>query len=171
MAIQIQELIDNLIQQFEGNVGNVEESYGMTTIQVRKASIFEVIKYLKDEKSFILLTDVCGMHFPDNDEDMQFAVVYHIHNLFENIRLRLRVFLPAENPEVESMNALFSSVNWQERETFDFFGIKFTNHPNLVRILNMDEMEVFPLRKEFPLEDGGRTDKDDRFFGRSIHNE
>ena len=171
MAIQIQELIDNLIQQFEGNVGNVEESYGMTTIQVRKASIFEVIKYLKDEKSFILLTDVCGMHFPDNDEDMQFAVVYHIHNLFENIRLRLRVFLPAENPEVESMNALFSSANWQERETFDFFGIKFTNHPNLVRILNMDEMEVFPLRKEFPLEDGGRTDKDDRFFGRSIHNE
>ena len=171
MAIQIQELIDNLIQQFEGNVGNVEESYGMTTIQVRKASIFEVIKYLKDEKSFILLTDVCGMHFPDNDEDMQFAVVYHIHNLFENIRLRLRVFLPAENPEVESMNALFSSANWQERETFDFFGIKFTNHPNLVRILNMDEMEVFPLRKEFPLEDGGRTDKDDRFFGRTIHNE
>lgn len=171
MAIEIHEIIESLSQQFEGNVGNVEESYSMTTIQVRKASIFEVIKYLKEEKSFTLLTDVCGMHFPDNESDMQFAVVYHIHNLFENIRLRLRVFLPAENPEVDSMVALFSSANWQERETFDFFGIKFTNHPNLVRILNMDEMEVFPLRKEFPLEDAGRTDKDDRFFGRTIHNE
>lgn len=171
MAIEIQEIIENLNQQFEGKVGNVEESYGMTTVQVRKSSIFEVIEYLKNEKAFTLLTDVCGMHFPDNEPEMQFAVVYHIHNLFENIRLRLRVFLPAENPEVESMVALFSSANWQERETFDFFGIKFKNHPNLVRILNMDEMEVFPLRKEFPLEDAGRVDKDDRFFGRTIHNE
>ena len=94
-----------------------------------------------------------------------------LRNLFKNIRLRLRVFLPASHPEVDSMSAVFSSANWQERETYDFFGIIFTNHPNLVRILNMDEMEVFPLRKEFPLEDAGRVDKDDRFFGRSIHNE
>lgn len=171
MAITTQEVIDNILLRFEGNVGNVEESYGMATLQVRKASIYEVIGYLKNEQSFTLLTDVCGMHFPDNESEMQFAVVYHIHNLFENIRLRLRVFLPAENPEVDSMVGLFLSANWQERETYDFFGIIFKNHPNLVRILNMDEMEAFPLRKEFPLEDAGRIDKDDRFFGRSIHNE
>ncbi|HUH73243.1 MAG TPA: NADH-quinone oxidoreductase subunit C [Chitinophagales bacterium] len=171
MEVDKQKVVDSLIQQFEGNVGNIEETYGLTTLQVRKSSIFEVIKYLKEEQSFTLLTDVCGMHFPDNDPEMQFAVVYHIHNLFKNIRLRLRVFLPADNPEVDSMVDVFSSANWQERETYDFFGIIFKNHPNLVRILNMDEMEVFPLRKEFPLEDGGRIDKDDRFFGRSIHNE
>lgn len=169
--MDVQQVLDSLSQRFEGQFGNVEESYGMTTIQVRKAAIFEVIQYLKDELSFTFLTDVCGMHFPDNEEEMRFATVYHIHNLFENIRLRLRVFLPEANPEVDSMTPLFSSANWQERETFDFFGIRFTNHPNLVRILNMDEMEVFPMRKEFPLEDAGRTDKDDRFFGRTIHNE
>ena len=171
MEIELQQVVDSLNLKFEGNLGNIEESYGMTTLQVRKASIFEVVEYLKKEQSFTLLTDICGMHFPDNEEEMQFAVVYHIHNLFKNIRLRLRVFLPAGNPEVDSMVALFSSANWQERETYDFFGIKFKNHPNLVRILNMDEMEAFPLRKEFPLEDAGRVDKDDRFFGRTIHNE
>lgn len=169
--MDVQQVLENLNQRFEGNVGNVEESYGMTTLQVRKSSIVEVIQYLKEELSFTLLTDICGMHFPDNDEEMRFAVVYHIHNLFENVRLRLRVFLPEGNPEVDSMTPVFASANWQERETYDFFGIRFTNHPNLVRILNMDEMEVFPLRKEFPLEDAGRTDKDDRFFGRTIHNE
>jgi NADH-quinone oxidoreductase subunit C len=171
MEVEKQQVVDSLIQQFEGQLGNIEETYGMTTLQVRKSAILKVVEYLKNEQSFTLLTDVCGMHFPDNDQEMQFAVVYHIHNLFKNIRLRLRVFLPADHPEVDSMSAVFSSANWQERETYDFFGIIFTNHPNLVRILNMDEMEVFPLRKEFPLEDAGRVDKDDRFFGRSIHNE
>ena len=171
MEVEKQQVVDSLIQQFEGQLGNIEESYGMTTLQVRKSAILKVVEYLKNEQSFTLLTDVCGMHFPDNDPEMQFAVVYHIHNLFKNIRLRLRVFLPASHPEVDSMSAVFSSANWQERETYDFFGIIFTNHPNLVRILNMDEMEVFPLRKEFPLEDAGRVDKDDRYFGRSIHNE
>lgn len=171
MATDIQQVLSRLNEQFEGHLGNVEESYGITTIQVRKAYIFEVIKYLKEEQSFILLTDIAGVHFPDNDPEMRFAVVYHIHNLFDNVRLRLRVFLPEENPEIDSMVPLFESANWQERETYDFFGIIFKNHPNLKRILNMDEMEIFPMRKEYPMEDGGRVDIDDRFFGRSIHNE
>ncbi len=71
------------------------------------------------------------------------------------------------NSSFDSVVDLFKSANWQERETYDFYGIKFKNHPQLKRILNMDEMESFPLRKEFPLEDQGRTDKDDRFFGRT----
>jgi NADH-quinone oxidoreductase subunit C len=57
-----------------------------------------------------------------------------------------------------------------EREAYDFYGIIFTGHPDLRRILNMDEMVSFPMRKEFPLEDGGRTDKDDRYFGREPQN-
>ncbi|MCO5248933.1 MAG: NADH-quinone oxidoreductase subunit C [Chitinophagales bacterium] len=171
MALNIQQVIDQLDSRFAGQFGNVESSYGMTTIQVRKSAIFDIVKFLKEELSFILLTDVCGAHFPDNDLDMRFAAIYHLHNLVENVRIRMRVFLPEENPEVDSMTPLFESANWQERETYDFFGIRFINHPNMTRILNMDEMEVFPLRKEYPLEDAGRADKDDRFFGRTIHNE
>ncbi|MCO5233523.1 MAG: NADH-quinone oxidoreductase subunit C [Chitinophagales bacterium] len=166
-----QEVIDQLSQRFEGHIGNLEETCGLTTIQVRRAYIFEVIKFLKEDLSFNFLTDLCAVHFPDNDEEMRFAMVYHIHNLFENLRLRLRVFLPESDLTIDSMTPLFASANWQERETYDFFGVIFNGHPNLVRIMNMDEMEVFPMRKEFPMEDAGRVDKDDRFFGRTIHNE
>jgi NADH-quinone oxidoreductase subunit C len=172
MALSNQRVQEKLLLQFEGQLGNFSEPYGFLTFQVKKEALIEVVKFLRDdnEMRFTFLTDICGVHFPDNDPDAQFAVVYHLHNLFDNVRIRLRVFL-AENEPVDSLIPLFASANWMERETYDFFGILFNGHPNLKRILNMDEMEVFPLRKEFPLEDAGRTDKDDRFFGRTIHNE
>jgi NADH-quinone oxidoreductase subunit C len=64
------------------------------------------------------------------------------------------------------VTSLYAAANWMERETFDFYGIIFTGHPNLRRILNADEMDYFPLRKEFPLEDATRSDKEDKYFGR-----
>lgn len=172
MALDNQKIQERLSAVFEGKVGNFSDPYGLLSVQVKKDALIEVVSFLKDdpEMRFIFLTDLCGVHFPDNDPEMQFSVVYHLHNLFDNVRIRLRVFL-AENETVDSLTPLFASANWMERETYDFFGITFKGHPNLVRILNMDEMTVFPLRKEFPLEDAGRTDKDDRFFGRTIHND
>jgi NADH-quinone oxidoreductase subunit C len=89
-----------------------------------------------------------------------------LHNLNENVRLRYKVFTDIEKPDVFSATALFSAANWMERETYDFFGVNFIGHPNLKRILNVDEMEYFPLRKEYPLEDQKRTDKDNEMFGR-----
>ena len=98
------------------------------------------------------------------------GVVYMFHSLASNTKIRLKVFVPVENPLVPSMTSHFNSANWMERETYDFYGIIFKGHPQLKRILNMDEMTVFPMRREFPLEDAGRTDKDDRFFGRTQNN-
>jgi NADH-quinone oxidoreductase subunit C len=92
--------------------------------------------------------------------------VYHLHNLEENYRLRVKAWLNISNPEIASATSIWKGANWMERETYDFFGVVFTGHPDLRRILNVDHMEVFPLRKEFPLEDSTREDKDDRFFGR-----
>ena len=127
---------------------------------------------MKEDESlnFHFLTDLCGVHYPDNDEDHQYAVVYHMHNWIENVRIRVTTYLKGDTPEVQTVIDLFAGANWMERETWDFYGIIFKGHPQLKRLLNMDEMVSFPMRKEFPLEDSGRTDKDDRFFGRTVAN-
>ncbi len=95
--------------------------------------------------------------------------MYHLHNWYENKRIRIKTFLNA-TPEIKTISNIFPSSNWMEREAYDFYGINFVGHPQLKRILNMDEMISFPMRKEFPMEDSGRTDKDDRFFGRTTTN-
>jgi NADH-quinone oxidoreductase subunit C len=82
------------------------------------------------------------------------------------MRIRVKTFTSKEYPDVSSVTEIFSAANWMERETYDFYGINFVGHPNLIRILNVEYLDYFPLRKEYPLEDATRTDKDDRFFGR-----
>ena len=96
----------------------------------------------------------------------ELVVVYHLHNFSENIRIRYSVAASVAEPQIFTATKLFESANWMERETYDFFGVNFVGHPNLKRILNVDEMDYFPLRKEFPLEDQTRIDKDDEMFGR-----
>jgi NADH-quinone oxidoreductase subunit C len=78
----------------------------------------------------------------------------------------MKVFAPIEKPNVYTATGLFKGANWMERETYDFYGVNFVGHPNLKRVLNVDEMDYHPLRKEFPLEDQTRIDKDDEMFGR-----
>jgi NADH-quinone oxidoreductase subunit C len=90
--------------------------------------------------------------------------VYHLHNWYENKRIKIKTYLNGENSRNKNNFKYFLCANWMERETYDFYGINFIGHPQLKRILNMDEMISFPMRKEFPMEDSGRTDKDDRFF-------
>lgn len=167
-----EEIKEKLTGKFGEAVTAFEEPWGMLTFEVERSKAIEVMQYLKEDDSlgFTFLTDVCGVHYPDNDIERQFAVVYHMHNWVANVRVRFKAFLNGENPEVESATRLFESANWQERETYDFYGIVFTGHPDLKRILNMDEMVSFPMRKEFPMEDANRTDKDDRYFGRIPQN-
>ena len=92
--------------------------------------------------------------------------MYQLHNMVSNQRLRLKIYLPIENPVVKSLTAVFPAANWMERETYDFYGVIFEGHPNLKRILNVDDMIIFPMRKEYPLEDQIRVDKNDAMFGR-----
>lgn len=127
----------------------------------------QVLQFLHDDEQlrFRFLTDLTGVHFPDRKGE-ELSVVYHLHNMMDGIRLRLKTYVPIEKPDVFSVTELYSAANWMERETYDFFGINFVGHPDLRRILNVDEMEHFPMRKEFPLEDPTRTDKDDEMFGR-----
>lgn len=172
MALENTVIQNKLTHKFDTLVSEFVQLHDILTFEVNADSILDVMKFLKEDSElrFNFLTDVCGIHYPDNDANRQFTVVYHMHNWYDNVRIRIKCFLNADNPEIDTVTGLFLSANWQERETYDFYGIIFKGHPQLKRILNMDEMVSFPMRKEFPLEDGGRTDKDDRFFGRTTDN-
>jgi NADH-quinone oxidoreductase subunit C len=156
-----------LVEKFEGQVSGFEEPYGMLTFEVPKEMNLKVLNYLYDDDQlkFRFLTDLCAVHYQGQGEK-ELAVVYHLHNLEDNVRIRVKVFTTMDKPNIYTATGLFSSANWMERETYDFYGINFVGHPNLKRILNVDEMDYFPLRKQYPLEDQSRVDKDDEMFGR-----
>ncbi len=167
MALTNDIIKQKLVEKFGESVSGFEEPYGMLTFEAPKDMNLKVMQFLFDDEqlAFRFLTDICAVHYPD-DKGRELAVVYHLHNLVDNVRIRFKVFTAIESPDVFTATQLFSSANWMERETFDFYGVNFVGHPNLKRILNVDEMEYFPMRKEFPLEDQVRIDKDDEMFGR-----
>ena len=157
-------IIENLSMQFGSGVMTVDTSSDMPCLVVSRSEIHDVIQYMKEHEGFDFLTDLTGVHYPDRE--LSLGVVYHMHNLHMNLRFRLKTFVPQDNPSVRTVTDLFSAANWMERETYDFYGILFEGHPNLKRILNVEYMDYFPMRKEYPLEDPTRDDKDDRYFGR-----
>lgn len=160
-------LITGLLKdRFREGILTVDTATDMPTVTVSKEVVHEVIRFLKEdpETGFGFLTTLCGIHYPD--QPLPFGVICHMHNLEKNIRVRIKTFLPANDLHIPTMTDLFSAANWMERETYDFYGILFDGHPNLIRILNVEYLDYFPMRKEYPLEDPTRADKDNRFFGR-----
>lgn len=162
------ELIKNkLTAHFGDQVFDFDEPYGLLSFTAEKDINLKVLNFLLNdaELGFIFLTDLCGVHYPDN-KGKELAVVYHLHNLKENVRVRFKVFTDIEKPDVFTATGVFATANWLERETYDFYGVNFVGHPNLKRIMNVEEMDYHPMRKQYPLEDQSRVDKDDAMFGR-----
>ncbi|WP_278352883.1 NADH-quinone oxidoreductase subunit C [Chryseobacterium gleum] len=159
-------VLEAITREFPESVISSSEPYGMLTIEVKKEDSKKIIHYLKDSSLEInFLTDICGIHYPEFPEK-EIGVVYHLHNMMTNFRLRLKIFMSRENIEVDSLTDLYAGANWMERETYDFYGIKFKGHPDLRPILNMEDLGYHPMLKEYRLEDGTRTDKNDSMFGR-----
>lgn len=161
------DILEALETKFPGQVTEQSEPYGLLTFECEKGTVQQILYFLKTDAklNFNFLTDLTAVHYPEN-EKKEFAVVYHLHSFTNNVRLRLKVFLDKNSLSIPSATRLWEGANWMERETFDFFGINFEGHPDLRRILNVDDMAVFPMRKEHPLEDPNRVDKKDYFFGR-----
>lgn len=167
MTLTNETVKQRLIEKFDGQVTNFDEPYGMLTFEAPKDLNLKVLQFLydDDELKFRFLTDLQAVHYPDQ-AGRELAVVYHLHNLVDNLRIRFKVFTDISQPDVFTATNLFSAANWMERETYDYYGVNFVGHPNLRRILNADEMDYFPMRKEYPLEEQTRVDKDDEMFGR-----
>lgn len=160
-------VLARLQEKFGEAITNHDEPYGFLTIEIRADKAHDLISWLKtdDVLKMSFLTLIGATHFP-NDKGREICVNYHLHSFVHNVRLRVRAFLPIETPNIQSITDIYVGADWQERETYDFFGVIFEGHPNLTRILNEDSMDYFPMRKEYHLEDATREDKDDRFFGR-----
>jgi len=167
MAVTNETVRQLLTAKFGENIYDWDEPYGMLTFASHKDLNLKILQFLFDDTTlqFRFLTDLCAVHYPEKKGE-EIAVVYHLHNLVDNIRIRFKVFTDINKPDIFSATALYASANWMERETYDFYGVNFIGHPNLVRILNADEMDYFPMRKEYPLEEQTRVDKDDEMFGR-----
>ncbi len=165
MSELLNKVNEKLGAQFAEGIESAEMLYDFPVFTIHKDKIHDVLKFLKEDEelNFHFLTDLTGMQTAD---EKQLGVIYHLHNMPKNYRVRLKTFFDINKPEVATAPDLWPSANWMERETYDFFGVRFKGHPNLKRILNVDEMDIFPLRKEYPLEDQERTDKDNSMFGR-----
>lgn len=159
------EIIDLLGEKFGEQLFDVTEPYGLLTFSTTKDRIIDVLSFMKENGkiNFNFLTDLTAVHYPEKN---QIAVVYHLHSMVSGVRTRIKVFIHENDPTIPTASTLWNSANWMERETYDFFGVKFVGHPDLRRILNMDELNVHPMLKQYPLEDPNRVDKKDEYFGR-----
>jgi NADH-quinone oxidoreductase subunit C len=165
-AVTNHELVQSLTERFGEKITGVNEPYGLLTFETTKEAIIEVLLFLKEGTTvkFNFLTDITAVHYPEKKHGI--AVVYHLHSMVSGIRVRIKVFLDEHHPYIPTATTLWNAANWMERETYDLFGVKFDGHPDLRRILNMDDLGVFPMLKQYPLEDPNRVDKKDEYFGR-----
>jgi NADH-quinone oxidoreductase subunit C len=144
------ELGDYIATSLEHDVVGHTVALGELTIGARRDHIARVLKFLRDDPScqFKLLIDICGVDHPERSN--RFDVVYHLLSLHHNQRVRVKIEADDETP-VPSVTEVFNSANWYEREVWDMFGVTFSGHPDLRRILTDYGFEGHPLRKDFPL--------------------
>jgi NADH-quinone oxidoreductase subunit C len=146
----LQELGDHIAAALPDQVLAVEQRLDELTIVINPAAIVGVLTFLRDDANcqFKLLMDVCGVDYPERDK--RFDVVYNLLSIKHNQRIRVKLATDESTP-VPSVTSVFSSAGWFERETWDLYGVFFSNHPDLRRILTDYGFEGHPLRKDFPL--------------------
>jgi NADH-quinone oxidoreductase subunit C len=122
---------------------------GELTIEIAPGKIVDICRYLKYDEKFVRLSTVTAVdRYP---VEPRFEVVYHLHSLQRNERLRLKCRVTGEKPQIDSVTPVWRSADWYEREVFDLFGIRFNGHPDLRRIMLPDDWEGHPLRKDSPV--------------------
>jgi NADH-quinone oxidoreductase subunit C len=119
------------------------------TLWIEPAQIVAVCRYLKDQQKFVRLSAVTAVDWLPADP--RFEVVYLLHSLARNQRLRLKCWLAEALLEIDSVTGVWRTADWYEREVFDMFGVRFRNHPDLTRILMPSDWEGHPLRKDYPV--------------------
>src|SRR5512146_1925347 len=156
MAADLSVLRADLTGLFGDKLASMDERLGELTVVVKAADMLEVLTRLRDGAGFDQMVDLCGMDYSTYGDGMwegkRFAVVYHLLSVARNVRLRVRIFAEDDDfPVLESVEGIWSCANWYEREAFDLYGIVFTGHPDLRRLLTDYGFVGSPFRKDFPL--------------------
>ncbi len=157
MSRATEQLVEFFSKKYPDHYLEVTGHNGMQTLHVKGAGVLEVLRTLKTDPryAFNFLSDVTAIDHLLKGGHTRYSVVYHLLNQHDAKRIVLHAWVDEEEPELPSAYALWRTCDWQEREVFDLFGIKFTDHPDLRRILNPDNFDGHPLRKDYPLEGRG----------------
>jgi len=152
MDLALKDLGEYLVGEFPDEILGSEVAFDQLTIKARHVSIAKVLTFLRDNVNcqFKLLVDICGADYPEREQ--RFEVVYNLLSLTHNNRIRVKVATDEQTP-VPSATGVFSAANWFEREAWDLFGIYFSDHPDLRRILLPDDWDGYPLRKDYVVQE------------------
>lgn len=146
--------LDKLVAQFPSAIVSTHSNCGDDTAVIRSENLLDVMRWLKSSMGFDFLVDLTAVDFLGRDP--RFEVVYHLRSMQSGSRLRIKTQVACvedgPNPTVDSVVSIWPAANWQEREVWDMFGIKFTGHPDLRRVLMYEEFIGHPLRKDYPKE-------------------
>lgn len=150
MAETLEQLGEHIAAKLGAAISGRKVAYGELTIEAEAAEIIRVLSFLRDDAAcgFVCFIDICGVDYPEREK--RFDVVYHLLAPYKNCRIRVKVQTD-EDTAVPSVISVFPSANWYERETFDLYGVLFSGHPDLRRILTDYGFAGHPLRKDFPL--------------------
>jgi NADH-quinone oxidoreductase subunit C len=156
MAADLSTLRTSLTDLLGDKLAGMEEKLGELTVAVKAAGMLDTLTRLRDTAGFEQMIDLCGVDYSAYGdgawEGRRFAVVYHLLSVAHNVRLRVRIFAEDDDfPVLESVADIWPCANWYEREAFDLYGIVFTGHPDLRRILTDYGFVGNPFRKDFPL--------------------
>ena len=150
MSQTLDELSTYLAEKLIGQVGDAALAYGELSVSIEPRDLIEVATFLRDDQrcQFVSIIDICGADYPSRAK--RFDVVYHLLSPKQNLRVRLKVQADEETL-VPSLTSVYPGADWYERETYDLYGVLFSGHPDLRRILTDYGFEGHPLRKDFPL--------------------
>lgn len=143
--------IETLKTKFADQVLNVGTHAGQAWADVKRDRIVDILKTLRDECGYDMLTDLTAVDYLNQGMPERFAVVYNLYSLKENVRTRVKAWVPETDPIIDSASTLWRAAPWAEREVWDLMGIKFKGHPDLKRIQLPENYEGHPLRKDYPL--------------------
>ena len=147
--LQDDPLVAALVERFGPAIESGSLEHDQTILYITTANIVEVCIFLRDEHGFNRASSVTALDW--YPQEPRFEIVYLLHSIRNNARLRLKCRLSGGDPTIDSVTCVWSGANWYEREVLDLFGITFTNHPDPRRIMMPDDWEGHPLRKDFPI--------------------